>query len=102
MIWDNNVFDTAFDAAGLREEIEVLSGPQAGHKFRARFECPQKLILDGQAHSTDYSIEYTTSDARSIAYQTLLRVGEQNFRVRDEPSTLGDGHWSVALLERWK
>lgn len=98
MLWDNSLFDAAFDAVGLRETVTLMKG-MPFPTFQARFDRPQQIMLDDQIHTTDYSIEYTTGDVPAILYDDQVQVGGVTYRVKQAPTMLGDGHWSVAQLE---
>ncbi|MFC3865853.1 head-tail joining protein [Alcaligenes aquatilis] len=104
-MWDNSVFDRAFDQAGMRQTVvRLVDGQPASKSFQARFDRPQQIVLDGEVHTTEYSIEFTTSDLQPpIEYDDVLRVevskGQfQDFRVKQEPLVQGDGYWTRAEL----
>ena len=101
MAWDNSIFDAAFDAAGMREAVVYLTGGTPPPEFHARFDRPQRVMLDGEVHTTEYSIEFTTADAPALKYRDLLLIGGVRYRVRQELVAQGDGHWTVAELEEW-
>lgn len=105
-MWDNSVFDRAFDRAGIRQRvIRLISGSPAG-EFMARFDRPQQIIMDGVAHTTDYVIEFTTTDVPGgLEYHDLVDIEVskgvlERFRVNQEPLQQGDGYWTRATLER--
>ncbi|GAA5231752.1 hypothetical protein GCM10025795_02370 [Verticiella sediminum] len=106
MDWDNSVFDRAFDAVGIRVPVRRLVGNTPGPEFRARFDRPQELVLDGLVHTTDYAIECTSADvqpplADADVLQIEVRRGVfERYRVNQEPLVQGDGHWTRATLER--
>lgn len=105
-MWDNSLFDNAFDAAGLRGPVTLLKGGQP--TFQARFERPQQILVDDQVHTTDYSIEYTTRDVPQIVADDRIRIDAEDwtpldagtYRVIQPPVVQGDGHWTIALLEK--
>lgn len=99
MEWDNSVFDDAFDAVGLREPALLLDS-EPPVPFKVRFDRPQVIDEGGLVHSTDYEIEYTTADVPGLAYHSQVEVGGTLYRVRQEPTRMGDGFWSRAMLER--
>ncbi|MPS30637.1 MAG: hypothetical protein E2576_14295 [Alcaligenaceae bacterium] len=110
MVWDNSLFDRAFDAAGIREPVALVVDGVARSPFQARFDRPQQIVLDGEVHTTDYGIEFTTADAPDLAYHSQIRIGGQVvdgqyvggdlYRVAQEPLVQGDGYWTRAQLER--
>ena len=110
MAWDNSLFDRAFDAAGIRESVALVVGGVVQPPFQARFDRPQQIVLDGEVHTTDYVIEFTTADAPNLAYHSQIRIGGKVvdgqyvggdlYRVVQEPLVQGDGHWTRAQLER--
>lgn len=110
MAWDNSLFDRAFEAAGIREPVALVVGGVVQQPFQARFDRPQQIVLDGEVHTTDYTIEFTTTDAPSLAYHSQVRIGGQVvgdqyvggdlYRVAREPLVQGDGYWTRAQLER--
>ena len=100
-MWDNSVFDRAFDQAGMRQTVvRLVDGQPASKPFQARFDRPQQIVLDGEVHTTEYSIEFTTSDLQTqLEYGDILRVEvskgvHQDFRVKQEPLVQGDGYWT--------
>ncbi|MHC0506399.1 head-tail joining protein [Achromobacter aegrifaciens] len=97
MEWDNSVFNEAFDAVGLREPALLLdTEPPTG--FQVRLNRPQ--VIDGEmVHSTDYEIEYTTADVPGLTYHSRIQIDQVEYRVRQQPTAVGDGYWSLALLE---
>ena len=104
-MWDNSVFDRAFDQAGMRQTVvRLIDGQPASKPFQARFDRPQQIVLDGEAHTTEYSIEFTTSDLPSqLEYGDILRVEvskgvSEDFRVKQEPLVQGDGYWTRVEL----
>jgi len=96
-MWDNARFDEAFDAVGLRETVQVLNA--SFPPFKARFDRPQQIIVGDQIHTTDYAIEYTTSDAPGLAYDNQLSILDVVYRVKQPPVAQGDGYWTIAQLE---
>lgn len=98
MRWDNAIFDEAFDAAGMREPIKVI-GSVPLVEFLARFDRPGVIDESTMVHSTDYEIEFTSADAPGLKYHSELDIAGQRYRVRQEPVSVGDGHWTRALLE---
>jgi len=110
MAWDNSLFDRAFDAAGIREPVAMVIGGVTQPHFMARFDRPQEIVLDGEVHTTDYVIEFTTADAPGLEYHSQIRIGGQVvgdqyvggdlYRVAQEPLVQGDGYWTRAQLER--
>lgn len=103
-MWDNSVFDQAFDQAGMRQRVvRLVDGLPAG-EFQARFDRPQQIVMDGLVVNTEYSIEFTTSDVASpLQFGETVRVEVskgvfQNFRVKQEPLAQGDGYWTRAEL----
>jgi hypothetical protein len=103
MTWDNSIFNKAFDRVGLREKVVVVDSPLLIPEFRAKFERPQRIFAEDQVHTTDYAVEYTTSDAPGLCVGTVLDIGEGGvlgrYRVIQPPLALDDGFWSNALLE---
>lgn len=97
-MWDNSLFDEAFDAAGIRVKATLLKGGQPD--FQVRFERPQQIMLDDQVHTTSYSIEYTTSAAPPISMDDQIRIGGETYRVVQPPVAQGDGYWTIAELEK--
>lgn len=99
MEWDNSVFDEAFEAVGLREPALLLD-TEPPVPFKVRFDRPQVIDEGDLVHSTDYEIEYTTADVPDLAYQSQVEIGGVRYRVRQEPTAVGDGFWSRAMLEQ--
>lgn len=105
MSWDNSIFDRAFDRAGIRQQVRRLSGgQQIGDIFRGRFDRPQAFVLDGDFHTTDYSLEFTTKDAGVFRVLDELEIevapGQwERYRVKQEPLIQGDGHWTRLELQ---
>ncbi|MNT09194.1 hypothetical protein D3C72_1439690 [compost metagenome] len=99
MRWDNAIFDEAFDAAGMREPVRLI-GSVPLVEFQARFDRPGMIDESTMVHSTDYEIEFTSADAPGLRYLSELDIAGQRYRVRQEPVSVGDGHWTRALLER--
>lgn len=97
-MWDNAIFDDAFDQAGMRE-LASLVGVVPAVDFMVRFDRPDVIDEATMVHSTDYEIEFTTSAAPGLKYHSLLDIGGKRYRVRQEPTVRGDGHWTRALLE---
>lgn len=97
-MWDNSLFDEAFDAAGLRVTATLVKGGR--HDFQARFERPQQIMLDEQVHTTNYSIEYTTGDVPEVRRGDQVEIAGQTYRVVQPPVAQGDGYWTIAELER--
>lgn len=96
-MWDNSLFDEAFDRAGLRVQATPL---QAGRSsFQARFERPQQIMLEDQVHTTNYSIEYTSSAASWLKLGDMLSIEGDTYRVIQPPVAQGDGYWTIAELE---
>ena len=98
MEWDNSIFDEAFDSVGMREEALLLD-TEPPTPFMVQFDRPQVILEDETMHSTDYEIEYTTTDAPNLTYHSKVEIGGVRYRVRQEPRTVGDGYWSRAMLE---
>lgn len=99
MAWDNSLFDEAFDAAGIREEVTLYRGGLPLPSFRARFDRPQQIMLDDQIHTTDYTIEYTTADCPDLEMDDEVDILDVTYTVKEPPVIQGDGHWTIALLE---
>lgn len=97
-MWDNSLFDEAFDVAGLRVTATLLKGDHP--QFKVRFEQPQQIMLDDQVHTTNYSIEYTTHDVPAIEWDDRIEIAGVTYRVIQPPVTQGDGYWTIAELER--
>lgn len=98
MEWDNSIFDEAFDSVGIREEALLLD-TEPPTQFMARFDRPQVINEADMVHSTDYEIEYTTSDVPDLTYHSMVEIGGVRYRVRQKPIAVGDGFWSRAMLE---
>jgi len=96
-MWDNILFDEAFDRAGIRVQATLLKGGYPD--FQVKFERPQQIMLDDQVHTTNYSIEYTTGDVPSIARNDQVRIDGVTYRVIQPPVAQGDGYWTIAELE---
>ena len=101
MDWErfNRRFDKAFERIGVREQAYFVREGQADLPFMARFDRPQEYVLDGQAHTTDYTIEFTTSEVPALEYESLVRIDGVLYRVNNQPLAQGDGYWTVATLE---
>ncbi|NYT38874.1 hypothetical protein ERD78_18845 [Allopusillimonas soli] len=99
MIWDNSRFDRAFERIGVRERVYLVREGEPDQPFMARFDRPQEYVLDGQAHTTDYSIEFTTSEMPNLTLDSQVRIHGQLYRVNNEPLAQGDGYWTIATLE---
>ncbi len=99
MPWDNSRFDAAFDRIGVREEVTLIKGAPPYLTFQARFDRPQQIVLDGEVHTTEYSIECTTSDVPNLKYHDVLMIGGARYRLRNPPLAQGDGYWTRASLE---
>lgn len=100
MVWDNSRFDEAFDRAGFRQEIWLVRQGKPDFPFKARFDRPDLAVMDGDVHTTDYKIEYATAEVPGIKYRSVIRIGGETYRVKDEPLVRGDGYWSLAQLEK--
>lgn len=100
MIDLGGIFDAAFDQVGLREEVLVLGAGDSPPSFQARFEQPQQIIIQDQVHDTDYSIEYTTASVPRLTVGATLQIRGARYRVKQPPVMQGDGHWSIAELEK--
>lgn len=107
-MWDNSVFDRAFDSAGMRQRvIRLINGAPAG-EFKARFDRPQTIFDEGgePIHTTHYSLEYTTNDLPApLAFEDEVDVEVkggvfERYRVNQEPLIQGDGHWTRVFLEQ--
>jgi len=101
MTWDNSLFDEAFDQAGIRDEVTLITGEAPYPTFMAKFDMPQQVVLDGEVHTTDYVIEFTSADVDGLEYHSLVMINNVRYRVRDEPMIVGDGHWTRTALEKW-
>lgn len=99
MTWDNRLFDEAFDAVGLREEVTLVKGTLPCPPFRAKFDRPQQILLDDQIHTTDYTIEFTTADCPMLGMDDQVAILGVVYSVKQPPVMQGDGYWTVALLE---
>lgn len=105
-MWDNRIFDQAFDHAGMRQQVRRLIDGIVVGEFNARFDRPQMFVLDGMAHTTDYSLEYTTTDvspALSFHDEVEIEVSRgvwERYRVNQIPLVQGDGHWTRLELEK--
>lgn len=103
-MWDNSVFDQAFDQAGMRQRVVRLVGGMPAGEFQARFDRPQQIVMDGLVVTTDYSIEFTTSDVQPpLQFNDVVQVEVskgvlRSFRVKQEPLVQGDGYWTRAEL----
>lgn len=100
MEWDNSCFDRAFERIGVRQEIWLVRSGQPDFPFKARFDRPDQVVMDGEIHTTDYSIEYTTAEVQGIKRRSVIRIGDETYRVKEEPLVRGDGYWSIAQLEQ--
>lgn len=104
-MWDNSVFDRAFDAVGIRQRVKRLDSGQAGGEFLARFDRPQVIVLDGMVHTTEYVIEFTTKDlVEALRYGDKLEIEVEpgiwkRFEVNQTPIAQGDGYWTRAELQ---
>lgn len=99
MTWDNSVFDEAFDAAGMRQTVVYLTGGTPPPEFQARFDRPQEILTSEGLHVTDYTIEFTTTDAPALSIEDLLVIDGVQYRVSQVPVAQGDGYWTRAALE---
>jgi hypothetical protein len=104
MVWNNAIFDAAFDRLGLRERIDVVNTDPPLH-FQADFQSPQEIDATLLVHTTFYEIEFTTQDVRGLVVAgALLDVPagshQGRYRVRQPPQLVGDGYWTRAQLER--
>ena len=105
-MWDNSVFDRAFDSVGLRQRVRRIKNGVVIGEFRGRFDKPQVIVLDGIVHTTDYVLEFTTNDIRpkfSYDDEVEIEVCEgswERYRVIQEPLEQGDGHWTRVELEK--
>lgn len=97
-MWDNAIFDEAFDQAGMRE-LASLDGVVPAVDFMVRFDRPDVIDEANLVHSTDYEIEFATASAPGLKYHSRVRIGGKLYRVRQEPTVRGDGYWTRALLE---
>lgn len=105
-MWDNSLFDDAFDHIGLRLRVIRLIDGQPASEFMARFDRPQVIDMGDLIHTTDYSIEYTTSDVLpELKYDEELSIEVkpdvyERYRVNQETLAQGDGYWTRATLSR--
>lgn len=105
MIWDNSIFDSAFDSAGIRQRVRRLAGGQpVGNVFKGRFDRPQAIVFDGDFHTTDYVLEFTTTDTGPFSPRDELEIEVspdcwERYRVKQEPLIQGDGHWTRLELQ---
>lgn len=100
-------FAAAADRAGMR--VAVLCRPHdcavRPYKFRAALERPDLLTTVG-AQSTDFEIEYVSTDAPLLAEGDAVEIDEVVYRVRAAPRVpdggVGgiDGTFRRALLTR--
>lgn len=95
-----SVLDSAFDQVGLRDEVTVLGGAAPLPTFRARFDQPQRILEADRVHITDYAIEYTTADVVPLRVGTKLLIKGVTYSVTQPPAAQGDGHWTIADLEK--
>ena len=95
-----SILDSAFDPVGLRDEVTVLGGTAPLPTFRARFDQPQRVLLEDRVHVTDYMIEYTTAEAPRLRVGSRLLIKGETYSVTQPPAAQGDGHWTIADLEK--
>ena len=97
---DLSIFWPEFDAAGMLTEIEcrhVSSGKE--DPFKAMFNSPDTVVMDGMMHATDYCIEYQTRDV-VLARGDQLIISGNEYHVRQTPKTESDGFFAIALLDK--
>jgi hypothetical protein len=99
MSFGEGIFWQAFKAAGMLFEAEYV--PPAGPPvpFDVGYTRPDQIVLDGAAHTTDYTIEYQAADV-TLARHSVVRVDGMTFKVAEPPRARGTGEFFIAILER--
>jgi hypothetical protein len=99
MTFDSSVFWPVFAAAGML--VDAAYQPPVGPLiiFKAGFNRPDQVVLDGMVHSTDYTIEYQRADVE-LKRGALIEIEGEAYKVRQTPNAKGDGTFSVATLEK--
>lgn len=110
-MFDPSVFWSAFAAAGFLTEVRFQ--PQTGAPvdgIAVRLNQPDAMLLDGQSHSSQYEVEYQTSDMPTLKVGDSLVVAPGSVRppsvaagtyvVRQKPMSNGDGFYSTAMLSK--
>ncbi|OFA05188.1 hypothetical protein [Duganella phyllosphaerae] len=91
-------FWSAFQGVGMLDEATYQ--PPVGDLvvFLGGFKRPGQVVLDGMAHTTDFSIEYLAS-AVELKRNFIITVDKVQYKVRQTPLANGDGEFFTALLD---
>ncbi|MCC6380452.1 MAG: hypothetical protein IT519_16675 [Burkholderiales bacterium] len=98
-------FAAAADRAGMRVEVQVRPKDCVARPYalRAALMRPD-MLTDARAISTDWELEYVTTDAPSLAEGDAVEIAGVVYSVRERPrvpeSTGRDGTFMRALLSR--
>lgn len=89
----------AFQAAGML--VPAVFDPSGQAKaFSVQWVKPEQLLLDDQAQSTEYTIEYETSAVPRIVKGTRVDVDGAAYRARAHAQQQGDGYFSRCHLDK--
>ncbi|XYJ11809.1 head-tail joining protein [Telluria sp. B2] len=94
-----DVFWPAFRSAGMLD-VAIHQPPHGvAVSFDVGFNRPDKVVLDGMVHTTDYSIEYQVADVE-LKRGDVVRILGVDYKVQQTPTAKADGSFYVAILER--
>lgn len=99
MTFGSSVFWEAFKAAGMLVEAELLPATVPPTIFDVGFQRPDEIVLDGVAHTTNYSIEYQTVDVE-LKRGSTVKIDGATYRVSQSPQAKGDGGFVRTFLEK--
>lgn len=101
MSFDPSIFFPAFKAAGfLRSAAFSLAGGATYADVSIGFTQPDVPAVTGLAQSREYEIEYETAAAPSLARGDAAVIDGVSYKLREDPRSQGDGHYSKVLLTR--
>ena len=91
-------FLAQFEAHGLATRAtRTLVPGDVG--FVVGFVQPEEPLFGDSAHTAQFEVEYTTTDAPTLALGTALTIDGQVYRVTQAPRKQGDGTFTRAALE---
>ena len=99
MSWSADVFFPAFADAGMLETA-VYHAVGGDVPVQIGFVQPDALMLGDMAQSTEYAIEYQTTDMPALKMGETITIGVDTYKVRRNPEKKGDGAFSHVLLTK--
>lgn len=91
-------FLAQFEAHGLATRATRTQVP-GDVGFVVGFVQPEQLLFGDAVQTAQFEVEYTTTDAPTLALGTALSIGGVVYRVNQVPRRQGDGTFTRAALE---